>query len=224
MTVVVLDPRWPDMIPAAAFVDAALRLPMDAAPGVPEAALRVMRALATEAGGPGSPPQVAAAAAGTWVTCDPVDPEAIRRRQAGEPVILAPSLADPVRKAVAVMHAARTRGEWEAGQTHASLVPFLIEEAGECAEAAWRWSPGAPGADAELVAELSDVLLQVLFHAEIASERGAFTLDDVASRFVAKMRSRAPYLFDGFSGRVSADEQDRLWALGKRRERENPSR
>ena len=66
--------------------------------------------------------------------------------------------------------------------------------------------------------ELADVLLQVLFHAEIADERGAFDFGDVAAAFVAKMRSRAPYLFDGSTGLVDQATQDRLWAEGKARE------
>ena len=107
------------------------------------------------------------------------------------------------------------QGQWEAGQSHASLLPYLREETEEFAEAV-----RAGASDAQLLAELGDVLLQILFHAEIASRRGAFTFDDVAGAFVAKMRSRAPYLFDGTTGLVDEDEQDRMWAQGKRSERE----
>lgn len=120
---------------------------------------------------------------------------------------------DPIRQAIEVMHAARTRGQWERSMTHESLVPFLEEEAAEVIDAI---CTGAP--DTELKKELADLFLQVLFHAEIASERGAFSLDDVASAFVTKMRSRAPYLFDGSTGPVDEETQDRLWAEGKARE------
>ena len=54
--------------------------------------------------------------------------------------------------------------------------------------------------------------------AEIAARRGAFTLDDVAQAFVTKMRSRAPYLFDGTEDVVGVEEQERLWVEGKARE------
>lgn len=119
-----------------------------------------------------------------------------------------------MREAIRVMHAARTRGEWERSMTHEKLLPFLAEEAAEVAEAVTMDAP-----DVELKKELSDLLLQVLFHAEIASERGAFDFDDVAAAFVSKMRSRAPYLFDGSVGPVDTATQDRLWAEGKARER-----
>lgn len=71
----------------------------------------------------------------------------------------------------------------------------------------------------ELCMELSDVLLQVLFHAEIANRRGAFDIGHVAGAFVAKLRSRAPYLFESVERSVPKTEQDRLWEEGKKRER-----
>lgn len=120
---------------------------------------------------------------------------------------------DPIREAQRIMHAARTRGQWEQSMTHESLIPFLEEETAEVIDAI---RSGAP--DAELKKELADLFLQILFHCEIASERGAFSLDDVASAFNAKMRSRAPYLFDGSEGVVEKQLQDRLWAEGKARE------
>lgn len=152
-------------------------------------------------------------AEGVLVSTDARDPEVLARVEAGERVIEAPSRQDPVWQAREVMSTARSIGEWERGQTHESLLPYLAEEAGEYAEAV---RSGAE--DRELVAELGDVLLQVLFHAEIASRRGDFTLDDVAASFVEKMRSRAPYLFDGTRDIVEVEEQERLWAAGKARE------
>ena len=76
----------------------------------------------------------------------------------------------------------------------------------------------------ELLKELGDVLLQVLFHAEIAARRGAWDFTDVAASFVAKMRSRSPYLFDGTEGVIDTEEQERLWAEGKAREQESSGR
>ena len=98
--------------------------------------------------------------------------------------------------------------------THESLLPYLREEAEEVAEAIQSGS-----LDDELKQELADLLLQVLFHAELAAERGAFDFADVADAFVQKMRRRAPYLFDGSEGLVDKQTQDRLWAEGKARER-----
>lgn len=125
-----------------------------------------------------------------------------------------PSLDDPVARAVAVMHTARTRGEWEQSMTHERLLPYLKEETAEVAEAIEEQA-----GDEELKKELADVLLQVLFHAELAAERGAFTFADVAQAFVTKMQSRAPYLFDGSEGTVDIATQDRFWAEGKAKEK-----
>ena len=74
--------------------------------------------------------------------------------------------------------------------THASLVEYLLEEAFEVAETI---ETGAD--DAELRGELGDVLLQVVLHARLAEERGAFTFDDVASGLSAKMVRRNPHVF-----------------------------
>lgn len=70
----------------------------------------------------------------------------------------------------------------------------------------------------DLCSELSDVLLQVLFHAEIANRRGSFDIGHVAGAFSAKLRSRAPYLFEEVERQVPRQEQDRLWEAGKKEE------
>src|SRR5688572_26028651 len=83
----------------------------------------------------------------------------------------------------------RHRCEWDAAQTHESLRPYLIEEAHEVDEAL------LAGDDARLREELGDLLLQILFHAVIAEERGAFGMHDVAEGFVTKMKGRHPHLY-----------------------------
>jgi nucleoside triphosphate diphosphatase len=83
----------------------------------------------------------------------------------------------------------RKRCEWDAAQTHESLRPYLIEEAYEVDDAI------RAGDDRHLREELGDLLLQVLFHAVVAEERGAFTFDDVAETFIAKMKARHPHLY-----------------------------
>lgn len=83
----------------------------------------------------------------------------------------------------------RARCEWDRAQTHASLRPYLIEEAHEVDDAIRR------GDDAALREELGDLLLQVVFHSVVADERGAFDLGDVAGGLIAKMRDRHPHLY-----------------------------
>ena len=95
--------------------------------------------------------------------------------------------------ALALMRDLRARCEWDAAQTHASLRPYLVEEAHELDDAL------RASADPQIREELADVLLQVLFHSIIAEERGAFTAHDVADALVTKMRARHPHLFGGGS-------------------------
>ncbi len=91
---------------------------------------------------------------------------------------------------------------WDRDQTHASLVQYLVEESAELVEAI------ESGDDAELVEELGDVLYQVLFHADIATEAGRFTLEDVAAHMTQKMVGRHPHVF----GDVVAETPDAVIA------------
>ena len=100
--------------------------------------------------------------------------------------------------AVAVMDRLRSPGgcPWDAGQTHASLTPYLVEEAHEAVEALEVLD--GPDADRDhAVEELGDVLLQVLFHARVAAEHedDPFDVDDVAAGLVAKLVRRHPHVF-----------------------------
>lgn len=105
--------------------------------------------------------------------------------------------------AVAVMHELRSPGgcPWDAEQTTASLAPYAVEEAFEVAEAAESGDLDA------LREELGDLLLQVLFHARVASEApasaGGFSLADVAEGLSAKLRRRHPHVFPDASGSVT---------------------
>ncbi len=83
----------------------------------------------------------------------------------------------------------RARCDWDAAQTHESLRPYLIEEAYEVDDAI------RAGAGPELREELGDLLLQVLFHAVIAEERGEFDMYGVADALITKMRARHPHLY-----------------------------
>lgn len=118
----------------------------------------------------------------------------------------------------------RLRAEcpWDRAQTHSSLVTHLIEEAYELIEAI----ADLPAADepVDYVAydgveeELGDVLLQVLFHAAIASESGAFDIDDVATRLREKLVRRHPHVF-GDVEVADASEVATNWDRIKREEK-----
>lgn len=102
--------------------------------------------------------------------------------------------------AVAVMDRLRSPGgcPWDAEQTHASLTPFLIEEAHEAAEVLERLDgPDGPDLRDDAVDELGDVLLQVLFHARVGADHpdDPFDVDDVAAALVAKLVRRHPHVF-----------------------------
>lgn len=84
----------------------------------------------------------------------------------------------------------RAHCPWMGALTHESLVEYLLEEAYEVAE-----TIETGGGDAELKAELGDVLLQVVLHARLAEERHSFTFDDVARGLNAKMVRRNPHVF-----------------------------
>jgi ATP diphosphatase len=104
----------------------------------------------------------------------------------------------PVDRLLAIMRTLRDPEhgcEWDVAQTFATIAPYTIEEAYEVADAIAR------GDLADLKDELGDLLLQVVFHARIAEERGAFAFDDVAAAIVAKMERRHPHIFgDAQSG------------------------
>jgi XTP/dITP diphosphohydrolase len=95
-----------------------------------------------------------------------------------------------VERLVEVMARLRQECPWDARQTHRSLVQYLIEETAETIEA-------IEAADQDhLREELGDLLLQVIFHAEIASEQTpGFTVDDIARGIADKLISRHPYVF-----------------------------
>lgn len=101
---------------------------------------------------------------------------------------------------------------WDREQTHATLKPFLLEEAYELLEAI------DSGSDRELVGELGDVLLQVIFHARIAAEEKRFTIDDVAAAIADKLVRRHPHVF-GSTEVEDADEVVTNWERIKRSER-----
>jgi ATP diphosphatase len=95
---------------------------------------------------------------------------------------------------------------WDLEQDFASIAPYTLEEAHEVADAIAR------GDLRNLEEELGDLLLQVVFHAQMASERRAFDFEDVARGIVEKMIRRHPHVFPGgrFDGRLLHDNEATL--------------
>lgn len=114
----------------------------------------------------------------------------------------------------AIMHRLRAPGgcPWDAEQTHESLVPHLIEEAYETVDTIQR------GDHEHLKEELGDLLLQVVFHSELAEEAGRFTLDDVARDISEKLVRRHPHVF-ATSEAATPDAVLRQWDEIKRTEK-----
>ncbi len=117
---------------------------------------------------------------------------------------------------VAIMAALRhpeTGCPWDREQTFATIVPYTIEEVYEVAEAIDH------GDMAALREELGDLLFQVVFHARMAEEAGAFDLADVARAIADKLERRHPHVF-GDAEIDSAEAQSEAWERHKARERE----
>lgn len=101
---------------------------------------------------------------------------------------------------------------WDVKQTFESVAPYTLEEAYEVADAIARKN------HADLKEELGDLLLQVVFHAQIAAEQGLFDFDDVARGINEKMLRRHPHVFAGASV-ADAEEQTRRWEELKKAEK-----
>jgi MazG family protein len=108
----------------------------------------------------------------------------------------------------------REQCPWDKEQTHHSLVTHLLEEAYETVDAISALSGEAPEGDAdfgvyaEVEEELGDLLLQVVFHATMAAEAGAFDIDEVAEAIRRKLVARHPHVF----GDVTVDSPDEVLA------------
>jgi ATP diphosphatase len=102
---------------------------------------------------------------------------------------------------------------WDVAQTFATIAPYTVEEAHEVADAIARqaWD--------ELPGELGDLLLQVVFHAQMAEEAGLFGFDDVARAISDKMVARHPHVFGDESRDKTPDQQTVDWERIKAAER-----
>jgi uncharacterized protein YabN with tetrapyrrole methylase and pyrophosphatase domain len=119
-----------------------------------------------------------------------------------------------LRELLVTMQALRAPGgcPWDAEQTPESLAPYIIEEACESIEAIETGSP------AMIVDELGDLLLQIVFQAQIFSERGVFDFADVAAGIKAKLVRRHPHVFTEKNTAVTAAELASQWERIKREE------
>ncbi len=112
---------------------------------------------------------------------------------------------------VEIMKQLRAGCPWDRKQTHDSLKPYLIEEAYELLEAI------EAGDDDAIREELGDLLLQIVFHAELGRERGAFDMSDVAEGISNKMVHRHPHVF-GEKKYDTAEEVVGQWEERKKEE------
>ena len=112
---------------------------------------------------------------------------------------------------VEIMARLRACCPWDREQTHATLLPYLVEEAHEVVETVDEDDPK------RLCDELGDLLLQIVFHSQIASERGRFSVADVIDGLCEKMIRRHPHVF-GDASISTAQEQMRSWELIKTKE------
>jgi len=101
--------------------------------------------------------------------------------------------------------------EWDTAQTFETIAPYTIEEAYEVADAIERKNM------AELESELGDLLLQVVFHSQMAAEDGQFTFEDVARGISDKMERRHPHIFGQETGAMT----NKRWEDLKAAERED---
>ena len=184
MTVILIDPRRPPLVPieAVGLLGGDVQYTEEMASAV-SASLPSARSVRTD------PP------APVLLSSDPDHADVTARVAAGEQVITAPAPrpGDRLVDAVEIMDRLRTAGPWESEQTHDSLRRYLLEETYELFDA-------VHGGNAhEVRDELGDVLLQVLFHARIAQEApdNSFTIDDVSDALVRKLVNRVPTVLAG---------------------------
>jgi tetrapyrrole methylase family protein / MazG family protein len=125
-----------------------------------------------------------------------------------------------VARLVGLMDSLRERCPWDRAQTHASLMPHLVEECYEVLDAlsALDEPTDAGGASAHLEEELGDLLFQIVFHARLAEEEGRFGLADIARGVHDKLVHRHPHVF-GDADANGADQVLSNWEAIKKSEK-----
>ncbi|KAA3609791.1 MAG: nucleoside triphosphate pyrophosphohydrolase [Calditrichaeota bacterium] len=115
-----------------------------------------------------------------------------------------------------IMKDIRQNCPWDAKQTHDSLKRYLLEEAYETIEVIDQKNMDS------LKSELGDILLQIVFHSEIASENNSFTFKDVVNAISDKMVERHPHVFQE-NGKVTAEEVQENWEKNKHKKEKRES-
>jgi len=212
MTVVLLDPARPDLIPirARSWLTGPVRVTED----VPASLLWEfdhVDAVFDEVLGETPVDSV-------LVSTDADHPLVRARLARGEQVITAAKVSGmALLDSVALMDTLRRNGPWESTQTHHSLRRYLLEEVYELLDAI------EAGDQIELKEELGDLLLQVLFHARIAADdpEAPFDIDDVARSFTSKVMGRTPGVLSG--AHADLETQIREWEERKAAEKKRGS-
>src|SRR5215475_10770153 len=123
--------------------------------------------------------------------------------------------ARDISRLIEIMAALRTPGTgcpWDLEQTFATIAPYTIEEAYEVSDAIARDDLG------DLREELGDLLLQVVFHARMAQEQGAFDFGDVVQAITEKLLRRHPHVFGDARG-LKVEAVNELWERIKAQEK-----
>ena len=203
MTVILVDPRRPAMVP----IEAVEHLGGDVQ-YTEDMPIRVQWSL------PAARSSLMPPSASVLLSSDPDHPEVRDRLAAGEELITFTARpGERLIDAVEIMDRLRTSGPWESEQTHDSLRRYLLEETYELFDAVHGGNPQ------EVRDELGDVLLQVLFHARIAEESPdhSFNIDDVADALVRKLGNRVPAVLAG--EQITLEDQLAQWEQRKAAER-----
>ena len=135
-------------------------------------------------------------------------------------VINLPKINENINKLVLIMERLRNKEngcEWDLQQTYKTIAPYTIEESYEVAEAIYENNME------KLCDELGDLLLQVIFHSQIAHERGDFHLEDVISAVCKKMIRRHPHIFGNVKNKNISSIR-KTWEEIKQKEREQFSK
>ena len=151
--------------------------------------------------------------AGVDVELVPGMPRASLQAATAAPLLPLPPVAEKHswEELVEIMTRLRACCPWDREQTHQSLLPYLIEEAHEVVEAVDETDPK------KLCEELGDLLLQIVFHSQIAAEKGQFSVADVINALATKMIRRHPHVF-GDASISTSQEQMKSWELIKTQE------
>lgn len=209
MTVLLLDPLRPTMVPVAAV--SLLDKPVGFTEEVP-VSIRWRLTGFTSAGDQDQPEVL--------ISTSRDNPDVQERITRGEDVIEVPvPKGGNLAEAVFIIDKLRSLGGWEAQQTHETLRTYLLEETYELLDA-------IESGDSDAIREeLGDLLLQVLFHSRIARDGGddAFDIDDVASTLVTKLTHRSPHLDDTSGAPVDIVAQEKAWEERKAAEKARAS-